>query len=372
MTNTIHLASGPAAATSSNSLTAAAIEPAAPAPSTEAVLQKEWIHLESRGHSSGIVKGPEGMIVVTSGRTDKTEPKSILIYREKGGKWTKETLYTPSQPGEFCSSPVICPAMNGYLLFFLMGTQRDQDHLHGQMLRSVDGGVTFTAEALPEGIIGPTKCKPLQVGRYLVFGSSFAEEGKKKTAAKIEVYDTVTGTWHQSPELNGENDFGAIEPTFCTFKENGETCIRMLCRNRSKGFALTAVFTLPNHPEEGFKWPAKLIDSTLPNCDSGLDIVDLSGKVVGEKVIPEGTAIAFGNFLGNRSTLEMSVSSNGGNSWSAAQTIEAQSGEFPAAIFDDATGMVHVAYASKVPNNAPNKDAHSMRHFVLDPRSINL
>lgn len=369
MTNSIHLTSSSTPVVAAP-MTAAATSSASA--ETNLQWQKEWIHLESRGHSSGIVKGPLGMIVVTSGRTDKTEPKSILIYRETRGKWTKETLYTPAQPGEFCSSPVICRAMNDYLLFFLMGTQRDQDHLHGRMFRSVDGGATFQPEALPEGITGPTKCKPLQVGRYLVFGSSFAEEGTKRTAPKIEVYDTATGKWHQSPELNGENPFGAIEPTFCTFKENGETCIRMLCRNRSKGFALTATFTLPKNPEEEFRWPAKLVDSTLPNCDSGLDIVDLSGKMVGDKVVPEGTAIAFGNFLGNRSTLEMSVTTDGGNSWSAPQTIETQSGEFPAAIFDDATGKVHMAYASKVPNNAPNKDAHAIRHMILDPSSVNL
>ena len=337
-------------------------------------LQKEWIDLEGRGHSSGIVKGPEGMIVATTGRTLNTEPKSLLIYREVKGKWTKETFYTPQVEGEFCSSPVICnadpsnPSSKDYLLFFRVGTQannRATAKMRSYMYRSTNGGATFVPEALPAGIIGPTKCKPLAVGNYLVFGSSTEKTGaneEKSTAARIEIYDRLTKQWHQSPELNGDNAFGAIEPTFCTFIENEQTYVRMLCRNRSKGCALTAVFTLPKDPAEGFTWPAKLVDSTLPNCDSGLDVVNLPGQ--------DHVVFAFGNFLESRDTLELAVSTDGGTKWSAPVTIDKESGEFPACIFDEETGLIHVTYASKAPNNPDDKDLLSIRHCSVNPMQV--
>ncbi len=333
--------------------------------------QKEWIDLDSRGHSSGIVKGPEGMIVVTNGRNLKTETKSLLIFQEVKGAWTKETFYTPQEQGEFCSSPVICnadPYSKDYFLFFRLGMQAnnyDTAKMRSYMYRSTDGCATFTSEALPAGIIAPTKCKPLAVGRYLVFGSSMEITGakeEKSTAARIEIYDRLTKQWHQSPELNGDSAFGAIEPTFCTFIGNEQTYVRMLCRNRSKGYALTAVFTLPKDPAEGFVWPTKLVDSMLPNCDSGLDVVNLPGK--------DNVVFAFGNFLESRDTLEMAVSTDGGSQWSAPITIDQESGEFPACVFDEETGLIHVTYASKVPNNGNNKDPLSIRHHVVNPGKV--
>ncbi len=345
------------------------------------LLLNEWTTLAVRGHSSSIAKTAQGFVIATNGRCEKEDQKSIWILRENKGRWVEEELLAPdqfvSEGHPFCSSPVLYQAQNNeYALFFRVGTNPAAEISHTtKTMRSVmcisqDGCASFKRVDLPVGIVGPTKAKPLYVyNRYIVYGSSVQKEGEGRgsTAAKIELYDLVAKQWFSSPEINGSQPFGAIEPALCTFEKEGELFIRMICRNRSKGQALTAVFMLPKDPSEGFTWPVSLEPSTLPNCDSGLDLVDLSGQSIRGKTVKPGVVIAFGNFLDSRNSLEMAVSSDGGASWSLPFIIEKHSGEFPSCEFDPETGLIHVTYASAVPDNPSNKDLLSIRHCIIDP-----
>ncbi len=351
---------------------------------------EEWIAYSYFGHSTSITKSTEGYVVATNGRQNTSEPKNVVIIeRTANGQWKPHVFKTPkdfsSDPKAFVSSPVLFKvhpsdaASMEYLLFFRIGTGYETKMMQSLVFRSTDGCKTFMREVLPEGIVGPTKCKPLHFGNYLVFGSSIErgdpsnKDGTSSTNARIEVYDLRTGNWFQSPELTTKKAFGAIEPTFCTFEKDGTTWIRMLCRNRSQGFALETTFTLPGNPEEKeIEWPKELISSTLPNCDSGLDLIDLSGKTVKGKLIPSGTVIAFGNFLGSRKALEMALSSDGGATWSKPISIDSRSGEFPACYFDEESGLIHLTYASNKPELPVTKENQTIRHLEIDPASITL
>lgn len=357
-----------------------------PKTDSNGVCLREWVAFSCLGHSSSIAKAGDRFVVVTSGQLDKSDPRSILIVQKSGDTWSEAiVLNRPSEfsgdPKAFSSSPILCkvfpfdPTSNEYLLFFRVGTGYETQQMQSLVFRSFDGCKSFTREALPNGITGPTKCKPLYFGNYLVFGSSLErgdtknKDGQSSTSARIEVYDVRTKSWYQSPELATDMPFGAIEPTFCAYEKDGIPMIRMFCRNRSHGFALTTEFTLSEDPTS-ILWPSKLELSTLPNCDSGLDLMDLSGKTIKGKVIDNGTVIAFGNFLGSRKSLEMAVSSDGGQTWSKPIVLDQDGGEFPACYFDDTSGRIHVTYASNKPNMPLSKENQTIRHLELNPEEI--
>ncbi len=124
----------------------------------------------------------------------------------------------------------------------------------------------------------------------------------------------------------------------------------MFCRDRAnkigeKGFIWTAIST-----DDGLSW-SELMQTSLPNPDSGIDVVDLGkGKLV----------LLYNHSHTVRYPLNLAISLDGGESWSLPYVLD-ESGEFPSG-FLASDGKLHVTYAKA----SGNKEQRRIRHAVLD------
>ncbi len=288
-------------------------------------------------HSSSILEiAPVILSAVWKGAKSTQEGPlyEIAISRLEKREWSlPQILHKGTQE---IWSPVFAKLSSGELWVF----HREGDTpraAKGFLQRSLDGGLTWSErEPLPDGILGPTKSKPLvRKDGALVCGSSveIGEPGTNgaSTALYINIYDGKTWTSRGPLSIRGQ-PFGAIEPALFLDKEGN---IRLVCRDRAwKNKEIGWIYTSVSR-DGGNSWePLKA--TTLPNPDSGIDVVDLgNGKAL----------LFFNDSHKERKALTAALTADGGLSWERVLVLEKGDAQFPSAAraFD---GLVHVTYAS--------------------------
>lgn len=313
-------------------------------PSDAPIVSDVW----ATANSSSILAVPGGNLSVVWKQTRTVEEQAIseiCISRLENGDWTLPQVVQKRHETTLWS-PVFAQGPSGLLWLFHREGKTPRTAM-GYLQESKDGGVHWSErKALPEGILGPTKCKPLALkDGTLVCGSSVetGEPGEQgaATALCINIFDGKKWSKH---EVAGK-PFGPIEPTLL----RGPNCIRLLCRDRSPRIQQTG-WILTSLSRDGGKTWDPLQPTDLPNPDSGIDTLELG----------EGKALLFFNDSHTeRDNLTIAMTLDGGASWKCVCLLEKGNGQFPSATLSP-DGLVHVSYA---------RDGKIV-HRVIDPNNF--
>jgi predicted neuraminidase len=305
-------------------------------------------------HASTIAQSKSGLVAAWFGGTKERNPDvCIWVSRKVNGKWTEgvnvangiqnDTLRYP------CWNPVLYQVPKGELiLFYKIGPSPGT--WKGFMKTSKDGGITWSAQqALPEGILGPIKNKPVLLKNGTLLSPSSSEA--KGWKVHMESSPDNGKTWKSVIVEDGETK-GGIQPSILFHKDGS---LQALCRSRDR--AILETWSKDN----GLTW-SPLAKTTLPNNNSGTDAVTLKdGRqlLVYNHVLPPGKEAK-----GARTPLNVAISPDG-KKWYAALILEdspISQYSYPAVI-QTSDGLVHFVYTWR---------RQRIKHVVVDLKKVKL
>lgn len=290
-----------------------------------------------QSHASTIAETPDGLIAAWFGGT-KEGNKDVCIWTSRlvNDKWTAPEKVADGILNDTtryaCYNPVLYYADNGeLLLFYKIGP--NVAGWTGWMMRSKDNGKTWSKrEALPEGILGPIKNKPVLIGSTLLCPSSTEKNGWK---AHIEYTTDYGRTWSRSADINDGKTVSAIQPSILQYKDGR---LQILCRSMNRTVN-------ESWSSDGGKTWSTMTASALPNNNSGTDAVTLKdGRqlIVYNHVKP---ADSLPRGKGARTPLNVAISKDG-KKWYATLILEdspINQYSYPSVI-QSKDGMVHIVY----------------------------
>lgn len=303
-------------------------------------------------HSASIAETPDGLIVTFFGGSKERHPDvCIWVCRQENGTWSAPEKVADGVRDENLRYPCWNPVLyqipgKELLLFYKIGPSPST--WKGYLKRSFDNGRTWSEEeALPEGVIGPVKNKPVLVDGKLYCPSSTEGNGWR---LHIDVTSDWGKTWTKIGPLNDPKTWNAIQPSIL-FHKNGD--LQMLCRTRNR--AVASLWS----SDRGQTWT--MPDSIgLPNNNSGTDAVTLSdGRqlLVYNHVLPPA-----GQAKGARTPLNVSLSKDG-RQWYASLILEdspISQYSYPSVI-QSADGYVHIVYTWR---------RQRIKYVKIDPRKM--
>ena len=293
-------------------------------------------------HASTIVETPDGLAAAWFGGTAEGNPDvGIWVSHRAGGRWSPPVEIADGvQPDGRrlpCWNPVLFQSGAGpLLLFYKVGPSPAT--WWGLLRTSADHGLTWsTARRLPDGILGPIRAKPVELGDgTLLAGSSTEHAG---WVVHVERTRDPLGAWLSTGPLNDAAAWSAIQPTIL---DHGGGRVQLLCRSRQ------GVVTQAWSGDHGVTW-SPMIATTLPNPSAGIDAVRLrDGRFL----------LLYNPSASGRQHLAVAVSCDG-LAWAPPVTLEEGPGElsYPAAI-QARDGLVHVTYTWR---------RQRIKHAVIDP-----
>lgn len=305
-------------------------------------------------HASTIVETRGGFVAAWFGGAAEGRPDvGIWMSRHDGTRWSEPVEVAngvqPDGTRHPCWNPVLFqPSAGPLLLFYKVGPNPRQ--WWGMVRTSSDEGRTWSpAIRLPDGILGPIRAKPVELGNgTLLAGSSTEHAGwvvhmeRFTRLGDLARDPSLLGSrdaWQKSDPVNRADQFGAIQPTILV---HSPTRLQILCRSRSK------VITEAWSDDGGRTW-GPMTATTLPNPSAGIDGVRLAdGRfLLVYNPLPQG-----------RQKLEVAASPDG-KAWSPAVVLEDSPGEYsyPAMIVAR-DGRVHVTYTWR---------RERIKHVVITP-----
>ncbi|MGB8194096.1 MAG: family 78 glycoside hydrolase catalytic domain, partial [Chitinophagaceae bacterium] len=328
-------------------------------PFKKGIVKNEFIFERAsfpESHSATIAETPAGLIASWFGGT-KEGNKDVCIWTSRlvNGTWT-----TPAKVADgvlndstryACYNPVLYQVPGGdLLLFYKIGP--NVAGWTGWMMRSNDNGQTWSArEALPAGLLGPIKNKPVLIGEQLICPSSTEKNGWK---VHFEITNDLGRTWRKTDAINDGKEMTAIQPSILTYA-NGN----MQILARSKNTTLNESWST----DSGRTW-SQMKATSLPNNNSGTDAVTLQdGRqlLVYNHVKP---APHLPNGKGARTPLNVAVSKDG-KTWYASLVLEdspVSQYSYPSVI-QTSDGMVHIVYTWR---------RERIKHVTIDPSKLEM
>jgi predicted neuraminidase len=311
-------------------------------------------------HASTICQTTRGLVAAWFGG-DKEGDKGVGIWSSyhDGLKWNGPKLVANGVQHDGlrypCWNPVLFqpPGDAPTLLFFKVGPNPRE--WWGEMMLSYDRGRTFVdRRRLPEGIVGPVRCKPILLpdGPKLFCGSSTENEGWRVHFESVSLSDGIpSGAWDRVGPVNEAEAFNAIQPTFLTHKDGR---LQVLCRTKE------GVIATSTSKDLGQSW-SQLKATDLPNPNSGIEAVTLAD---GRHLLVYNPLSTEKTNWGKRSTLSVALSKDG-VTWTKVTDLEKEKGgefSYPAVI-QTSDGRVHVTYTWK---------RQKIKHLVIDPAKLDV
>ncbi|MDO5581573.1 MAG: sialidase family protein [Planctomycetia bacterium] len=334
--------------------------------SRNAILEEELIFQTApfpSCHASTIVQSAHGTLIAAwfGGYYESHSRVGIWFSRKVNGRWTPpvEAANGLQSDGTYlsCWNPVLFQPKNGPLLLFFKVGPTPQTW-RGEMMISHDDGKTWEdRRKLGDDLIGPVRCKPIEMadGR-LVCPSSNEADNIWRT--HLETTSDLGKTWTKTDPLHSKEEAQTIQPTLFSIKEkDGKVIWSILCRNKNGNGKIWQSWS-----KDGAKTFSKFEETILPNPNSGIDTVSLQdGRVL---IIYNHTNLKSPDPQKplSRSMINLAVSSDG-KSWEAACIFEnSPKAEFSyPAMIQTADGLVHITYTWKRTH---------IKHIVLDPAMI--
>jgi predicted neuraminidase len=282
-------------------------------------------------HASTIVHTDVGLVAAWFGGEAEGRPDvSIWTSRHDGRSWSEPVLVAdgrqPDGSRHPCWNPVLFQPRDGPLLLFYKVGPRPNSWW-GMLTTSINHGVDWsTPERLPEGQLGPVRCKPIELpDASILCGSSTEHDGWR---VHMERTTDLGKTWDRSGPLNDAAEFGAIQPTILAWPDG-----RVQILNRSRQGWITECWM-------GADWKtwSPMRATALPNSSTGIDAV----------LLRDGRALLVYNHTPRgRTPLNLAVSRDG-QAWEQVLVLEDEPGEYSyPAIIQAPDGLVHVTYTWK-------------------------
>jgi len=296
-------------------------------------------------HASTIAEAKSGLVAAWFGGTGERNPDvGIWLSRQSGGQWSAPVeVANGVQPptNRYASwNPVLFQPKNGPLmLFYKVGPSPSS--WWGMLMKSEDGGQTWSKpRRLPAGIVGPIKNKPVQLANGDILCPSSTED--KGWCVHFERTSDMGENWTATEPVNDGKEIGAIQPSIL-FHPAG----KLQAVGRSRQGKIFEIWS-----EDGGKTWGKMTLTTLPNPNSGIDVVTMQD---GRQLL------VYNPTTHGRSPLKVAVSGDG-KEWKDVLTLEDEPGKefsYPAVI-QAKDGTVHVVYTWK---------RQKIRHAVVDPKA---
>ena len=299
-------------------------------------------------HASTIAETQSGLYAAWFGGThEKHKDVEIWISKKADHTWSAPVSIANGIVGNKrypCWNPVLYYSPDNRLyLFYKVG--HSPSEWWGMLKYSDDDGETWSEEfRLPEGILGPIKNKPVDIGgNQLLCPSSTEHEGWK---VQMEMYDPDENTWEEPVFVDHTSTFNVIQPTII---HNPDGTVMILCRSK-EGYVISS------SSKDGGKTWTKLEATKLPNPNSGIDGVTIkSGKHI---LVYNHTGTPKGKWGGDRFPLNIAVSEDG-RKWYAGLVLEDTKGEYSyPAVIQSSDGLIHILYTW---------NRLKIKHVVIDP-----
>jgi len=286
-------------------------------------------------HAATIAETPDGLIAAWFGGL-KERHKDVCVYTSHNvnGKWTDPVKVADGIVNDTlryaCWNPVLYQVPGGdLLLFYKIGP--NVAGWKGWMKTSKDYGKTWgEAVALPDGVIGPVKNKPVLIDGKLFCPSSTEGDGWR---VHFDVTDDNGKTWSKIGPINDGKEWVTIQPSILTYPDGK---LQILCRTRN------CVVGESWSEDRGKTWSAFKATS-LPNNNSGTDAVTLQdGR---QLLVYNHVKPPVGLTKGARTPLNVAVSKDG-KKWFASLVLEdspISQYSYPSVI-QSSDGMVHIVY----------------------------
>ncbi|MDP4276765.1 MAG: sialidase family protein, partial [Bacteroidota bacterium] len=286
-------------------------------------------------HASTIAETPHGLVVAWFGGM-KERYKDVCIYtsRLQQGKWTIPEKVADGVVNDSlsyaCWNPVLYQVPGGdLLLFYKIGP--NVAGWKGWMKTSSDDGATWSKPiALPDGVLGPIKNKPVLIGNQLFCPSSTEGNGWK---VHFDVTPDNGRTWTKIGPINDGKTWSTIQPSILTYPDMS---FEILCRSKNRVLAESW------SKDNGQTW-SPFQASGLPNNNSGTDAVTL--KDGRQLLVYNHVSPPEDQTKGARSPLNVAISMDGRN-WYASLVLEnSPIGQYSyPSVIQSADGMVHIVY----------------------------
>ena len=328
-----------------------------------AVLRAEFINEHApypSCHASTIVETTAHELVAAwfGGTAERNPDVGIWAAREADGRWLPavEVANGIQQSGPRLPTwnPVLFQPRDGPLtLFYKVGPSPST--WWGMIKTSADGGRTWSAaRRLPDGILGPSKNKPVVLADGAWLAGSSVEGTPAGWRVHFELSRDLGQTWQLvGPVAKGEGKgFDAIQPSIL-FHRDGR--LQALCRTSNGVIATT-------WSQDGGKTWSALVSTNLPNPNSGTDAVTLAdGRQL--LVYNHSAPSPATPTKGPRYPLEVAIAEDGVN-WERVLTLESEpmgNGYAYPAVIQSADGVVHLTYTW---------GRKMIKHVALDPKKL--
>mmetsp|Transcript_13414 Transcript_13414/g.38074 ORF Transcript_13414/g.38074 Transcript_13414/m.38074 type:complete len:483 (-) Transcript_13414:253-1701(-) len=330
-------------------------------------------------HSSTMTEVAAGVILAAwfGGTWERMGDVGIWTARYVNGTWSVPRQVAWPQPDwrnkgwmAPCWNPVLLSMPGGStILFYKVGT--NPEVWRGYMMRSTDGGLTWSAPTeMGDGIVGPTKNKPMAVGRgHILAGSS--EEDRGWTVHLEESWDWGWSWKRVEPTI--EYGEGVIQPAIF---RTSDGVLRMVMRTRRD----RKVVGTSSTDNIGRSWE-RVSSKGLDSPNAGLDAITLQdGRVL----------IAHNGGRSGRHKLVLSMSYDSeGEEYTTVAVLEDDDEEYTRedeckdpddpnarddpeysypSLLQTSDGMLHVTYTfSYFGSGGGCTGRENIKHVVIDP-----
>jgi predicted neuraminidase len=330
---------------------------------TAVIVRSEFIFEQApfaSAHASTIVETGNSLLSAWFGGTGEGNlDVGIWMSHFEGESWSFPVeVANGVQPDSTrfpCWNPVLFQPSHGPLLLFYKVGPNPREWW-GMVKTSTDFGQTWSETVrLPDGILGPIRAKPVELGLTLLCGSSTEHAGWVVHMERVHgslmanigpvwlLEDLASvDSWETTGALNDPNKFGAIQPTILVHSDN---TLQILCRSQQ------GVITQAWSEDGGHTW-GPMTATTLPNPNAGIDVTKLAdGRFL----------LVYNPITQGRNKLALAISTDGIN-WRSVAILEDSSGEYsyPAQI-QTRDGLVHITYTWK---------RERIKHVVVDPSRL--
>ncbi|UIR55272.1 exo-alpha-sialidase [Sphingobacterium sp. SRCM116780] len=301
-------------------------------------------------HASTIQEvGKDSLLSAWFGGTHESNPDvCIWMSLSVNGKWQQPINVANGQLEDkrYPSwNPVLYqhPTSDSLFLYYKIGPNPRE--WKGYYQYSMDKGTTWSArQALPEGILGPIKNKPLTLKNGVILSPSSTESKEEIWKAHIEVSQDKGKTWTVR-KINPDSPIQVIQPSVLLHKDGR---IQVLCR--SKENSVMTAFS----KDQGKTWD-DWTPTNLLNPNAATDAIQLKN---GYYMIVYNPDIAGKDWWEGRTKLRVALSKDGIKWKDAMQLEDGVKGDeysYPTLI-QDSKGHIHITYTW---------NRKSIKHVVL-------
>lgn len=305
------------------------------------VIDRRIIAVGATVHASTILALPDGDLMAAwfAGRREGSPDVEICSARLRSGMWSEPMAMTATDLA--CWNPVLSLWGDHVRLWYKVG--RSPRHWAGFYMDANDSGWWGDPVALPDGVVGPMRGKPLHLG-----GASWLVPTSDETTGDLNKYGEpshpIWESWFERTEDNGATwtrhgpiGMRTIQPVIW---QNAHGHIVALMRSRTRSIVRA------ESRDEGVTW-SEPKRTAMPNPNSAIDVVRIGGDLL---------ALAFNPDRHSRHRLAVAVSEDEGDSWGPSFPVG--EGNYPSLTVDDA-GLVHLTCTTT--------NRHEIRHYVLEP-----